>query len=295
MSDTDVIERLRRINPVPDESAPAPVALLLDRLEQPRTPAVHERLELPRVATRPRWQLRFVLGGGLALGVVGVVTLIVLLAAPGAGTPNVAAAMYRATAPGSGVLHMSTVTEQIVGGQTRVTREQFWSEQNPRRLHLVLTNSEETRESALTTNPPKLLQWSQSSPDVIRQSVPTGIAASEQTGVEVLRELYRKGELTLAGKATFGGQPAWLMEVHPTYAPPTLNGQPLSNPTVVISASSFVPLEFSDSSVTSENGKPELLVTKTRYLAYEELPPNTQDEALLALAPHPGASVKSEG
>ena len=227
--------------------------------------------------------------GGIAIA------LIVLLAAPGGGTPNVAAAMYQATTPGSGVLHMNTLTETIVGGQTRISREQVWSEQNPRRVHLIISNSEETLESALTTRPLKLLQWSQSNPDVIEQSVPTGISDTEQTGVEILRELYRKGELTLAGKSTSDGQPAWLLEVHPADAQPTLNGQPLPNPVVVVSASTFVPLEFTDSSVATEHGTPELMVTKVHYLAYEELPPNAQDEALLQLAQHPGASVKSEG
>jgi hypothetical protein len=294
MTDIHVIERLSRINPVPEDPAPAAIGPLLERLEDPRIP-VRGRPEFPHGETRPRWRRSFVLGGGLAAVVVGAVTLVALLAAPDGGTPNVAAAMYKATTPGSGVLHMSTVTERFVGDQTRVTREQFWSEQNPRRVHLIITDSEETLESALTTSPLNELQWSQSKPDVIEQSVPAGVSDTEQTGVEILRELYRKGEVTLAGKSTFDGQPAWLLEVHPTYARPTLHGQPLPSPTVTVSASSFVPLELVESSVTSESGKPELLVTKTRYLAYEELPPNTQDEALLTLAPHPGASVKSEG
>ncbi len=293
MSDTDVIERLRPINPVPDEPAPPPIAPLLERLEDPSPTAGRERNPRARVATHPWRRRSLVLGCTAAAGIAA--TLIVLLAAPGGGTPNVAAAMYRATAPGSGVLHMNTLTEDIVASQTTVSREQLWSEQNPRRLHLIISDSEETLESALTTRPLKLLQWSQANPDVIKQSVPTGISNVEQTGVEILRELYRKGELTLAGKSTVDGQPAWLLEVHPADAQPTLNGQPLPNPMVVVSASTFVPLEFTDSSVTTEHGTPELLVTKVHYLAYEELPPNAQDEALLQLAQHPGASVESEG
>jgi hypothetical protein len=292
MSDTNLIERLRRINPVPDEPAPAPIAALLERLEDPPLPAAPARHRLPRVATRP-WRRKLVLGCTAAAAIVAAV--IVLLAAPGGGTPNVAAAMYQATTPGSGVLHMSRLSEQIVGSQTTTSHEQFWSEQSPRRVHIVISDSEETIESALTTRPLKLLQWSQSNPDVIVQSVPAGIESTEQTPVDVLRELYRKGELTQAGKSTVDGQPAWLLEVHPTQARPTLNGQPLPNPIVVVSASTFVPLEFTESSVTTEHGTPELLVLKEHFLAYEELPPNAQDEALLALAQHPGASVKSEG
>jgi hypothetical protein len=284
MSDSDVIERLRRINPVPDEPAAAPIAPLLGRLED---------RPVPGVAARPWWGQKRMLGFSVA-GAIAV-AVIVLLVTPGAGTPNVAAAMYQATTPGSGVLHMNTLTEKIVGKQTTSSHEQFWSEQSPRRVRIIISNSEETIESALTTSPLRLLQWSQSNPDVIVQSVPTGISDTEQTGVEILRELYRKGELTLAGKSTFDGQPAWLLEVHPSVAPPSLHGQPLANPTVVVSASTFVPLEFTDASVTTEHGTPELMITKVQYLAYEELPSNSHDQALLALAQHPGASVKSEG
>jgi hypothetical protein len=284
MSEIDVIERLRRINPVPDELAPPPIAPLLGPLEdQPRG----------RVATRP-WRRRNLVLGSTAVGGIAA-ALIVLLAAPGGGTTNVLAAMYQATTPGSGVLHMNTLTETIVGGQTTSSREQLWSEQNPRRLHLVIANSEETIESALTTRPLGLLQWAQSTPDVIKQSVPTGISDAEQTSVTILREFYSKGELTVVGKSTVDGQPAWLLEVHPAEAQPALNGQPVPNPMVLVNASTFVPLEFTDSSVTSQHGTPELMVTKVHYLAYEELPPNPQDEALLQLAQHPGASVKSEG
>lgn len=283
MSDSDVIERLRRINPVPDESAPAPIATLLERLEDPPR---------PRVATRPR-RRRLLLGCAAAAGIAAA--LILLVAGSGGGTPNVAAAMYRALTPGGGVLHMSTVTEKVLDGQTSVSREQLWSEQDPRRLHLIISDSEETLESALTTHPLELRRWSRSNPNVIEQSVPTGIPDTEQTGVEILRELYRKGELTLAGKSTYEGQAAWVMEVHPAEARPTLNGKPLPNPTVVVSASTFVPLEFTDSSVTTEHGTPELMLLKVHYVAYEELPADAQDEALLRLAEHPGASVKSEG
>ena len=293
MSNNDVIELLRSINPVPDEPAPPTIAPLLERLEDPRLQASRERRPLPRIATRPWTRRRLVLGSTAIAAIAAA--LIVLLATPGGGTPNVAAAMYQATTPGSGVLYMSRLSEQIVGNQTTTSREQFWSEQSPRRVHIIISNSEETIESALTTRPQKLLQWSQANPDVIVQSVPTGVESTEQSPVEVLRELDRKGELTLAGKSTVDGQPAWRLEVHPTQAQPTLNGRLLPNPIVVVSANSYVPLEFTDSSVTTEHGTPELLLLKEHFLAYEELPPNPQDEALLALAQHPGASLKSEG
>ncbi len=296
MSDTDIIERLRRINPVPDEPAPPPIAPLLERLDDPLPHASRRRHARPRPSVPPWRRRRLALGCATAAG-VGAAALIVLLATPGAGTPNVAAAMYQATTPGSGVLHLTTLSEKIVGSTTTSTREQWWSEQNPRRVRIVITNSEETIESVLTTRPLKLLQWSGSKPDEIVQSVPRGISDTERTSVQILRELYANGELTLEGKTTFDGQPAWQLEVHPhpAQAPETLNGQPLPSSTVVVSASTFVPLESTDYSLTSENGHPELLTNRVHYLAYEELPPNAQDEALLQLAPHPGASSTDQG
>ena len=150
MSDTNLIERLRRINPVPDEPAPAPIAALLERLDDPQLPAAPARHRLPPIATRP-WRRKLALGCTAAAAIVAA--LVVLLAAPGGGTPNVAAAMYQAMTPGSGVLHMSRLSEKIVGNQTTTSHEQFWSEQNPRRVHIVMSDSEETIESALTTRP----------------------------------------------------------------------------------------------------------------------------------------------
>ncbi len=283
MTDIDVIAQLSRINPRPSHGPP-PIAALLDRLDEAAPPSL---------LARRRWRPPALAFGGVAAGGAAIV-LIALLGA-GGGTPNVAAEMYQATTPGSGVLHMSTLTEMTVGSQTRTSREEIWSEQNPRRLRLVLNDGEETIESALSTVPMKLLQWSEAKPDQIVQSVPTGIAMSEQTGVQILRGLYSKGELTNAGQTTADGQAAWLLEVHPQQPLPTLGGRPVPNPTVAVSASTFVPLEFTDYSVTSEHGTPEELVTKVHYTAYEELPRNPQDEASLELAAHPGATVKPEG
>lgn len=292
MSDTDLLERLSRINPVPYEPPAPPIAPLLERLDG--APQRHERRRRVLRRDRVRRPLRALALGAAGAGAVGV-ALLILLGSSGPASFNVAAAMYKATTPGSGVLHMSTLTENIVGAHTNVIHDEFWSEQNPRRIRIIISIDGGELESALTTSPMKLLQWSKEEPDVITQSVPTGIATTEQSAVQILRELVRKGEITEAGKTTFHGQPAYLLEVHPQYHVPTLNGQPLPNPTVVVDASTFVPLESTSYSVSSEHGTPELMTSRNHYLAYEELPPNEQDEALLGLAQHPGASIKTKG
>ncbi len=292
MNDTDVLERLSRANPLPDDPAPPPIDALLERLDEVlREPRGRKRLGGSLGLLGP-FRRRLVLAAA-AGGAVAVLALVA--SSPDGGTPNVAAEMFKATEPGTGVLHMSTLTEKIVGAQVTTTREQWWSEQNPRTVRFTIDDGEETIESMLTTKPMKLLRWEQSQPDTISESVPTDVASSEQTGVQILRELYQKGELTNAGRSTVGGREAWLLEVHPQYTVPTLDGKQLPNPVVAIDASTFEPLELTTSDVTTEHGRPELLVTKERWLAYEELPRNAQDEALLTLAAHPGATIKSEG
>ena len=291
MNKLDVIERLREVNPVPQEPEAPPIAPLLERLEPldsllepPGRPSGRGRL--------PRRHLKLVLGVPLAGG--AAVAIFALTGTPGAGTLDVAAAMYRAITPGSGVLHMTTLTENTAGGQTRTTSEQLWSAQDPRRLRLIISVGGETLESSLTTAPLKVLSWSQANPDVISQSTPAGVEMTEQTPVSLLREDYQRGEMTLAGKTTTStGEAAWVLDVHPNEPLPTLNGQKLPVAKVLVDATTFVPLEFVISGVTA-GANPQLQLTKVHYQTYEELPLNTQDEALLALAPHPGARLESE-
>ncbi len=289
MSKLDVIERLREANPVPQEPEARPIAPLLQRLEP-----LDSLLEPPgRARGRlPRRHLKLVLGVPLAGG--AAVAIFALTGTPGAGTLDVAAAMYRAITPGSGVLHMTTLTENTAGGHTNTTGEQIWSAQNPRRLRLIISVGGETLESALTTEPVKDLTWSRANPDVITQSTPSNVESTEQTPVSVLREDYQRGEMTLAGKTTTStGEAAWALDVHPTEPLPSLNGQKLPDPTVLVDATTFVPLELVISGVTA-GANPQLQVTKVHYQTYEELPLNAQDEALLTLAAHPGARLESE-
>jgi hypothetical protein len=291
MSKLDVIERLRHANPVPQEPEAPPIAPLLARLET--VDSLLEPPGRPSARARPprrRWELAL---GVTLVGGAAAVAVFVLTGTPGGGTPNVAADMYRAITPGSGVLHMTTLTENTAGGQTDTTREQLWSAQNPRRLRLIISVGGETLESSLTTAPVKALMWSQANPDVITQSTPAGVETTEQTPVSLLREDYERGEMTLAGRTTTSsGEAAWVLDVHPNTPLPTLNGQTLPDPTVLVDATTFVPLEFVSSSV-SPGANPQLQLTKVHYQAYEELPLNTHDEALLALAAHPGARLES--
>jgi hypothetical protein len=293
MNDSSVIERLRRVNPLPQDPDQQPVVPLLEKLDQ-SVRSLHDPLlpAAPRRRSHVRRPLAF--AGAAACGIA--LGGLALTAIPGGGgTVNVAEAMYRALAPGGGVLHMARVTERTIGSQaTTTSREQMWTAQNPRRMHLVMTSPEgEVLESSLNTAPLKLLQWSQSQPDVVKQSVPAGVDMTERSPAELARELYAKGQLTVAGKTSLDGRAAWQLEVHPSTPTPTLNGQQLPNPTLLVDAETFVPLELVEEFVVNEHGTPELAVQKTHYAEYQELPATPQNEALLQLAEHTGAHVQS--
>ncbi|HXB65104.1 MAG TPA: hypothetical protein VNV42_09555 [Solirubrobacteraceae bacterium] len=297
MNDTPVIERLRHLNPLPEEPGPPPIAPLLEQLDE-SVRSLHDPIhtEIAPVPRHARLRRPLAFAGAAACGIA--LGGLVLSAIPGGGgTFDVAAAMYRALTPGAGVLHMTTITERTVGGQAATTmHEQLWTAQKPRRMRIVMTDPEgEVSESALDTAPLKLLQWSQWQPDVIKQSAPAGVDMTERSPVEVLRGLYAKGELTVAGKTTLDGHAVWQLEVHPSAPMPALNGRQLPNPEVVVDASTFVPLEFVEEGVVDEHGTPELQVSKERYSEYQELGSTAQNEALLQLGEHPGAHVQNEG
>jgi hypothetical protein len=291
MNQLEVTQILQRVNPVVVDSPPPPIASVLERLD-----LTVRSLQAPVAVGDPRRRplrrghvaLAGAAAGGLALAVLAFV------GGSGGGTQNVLAAVIRATTPGSGVLHMLTVTENTAAGKTNTTREELWTAQNPRRLRSIITINGEVTENALTTSPLKALSWSAAEPSVVRQSAPTGVLASEQTPVSWLRDAYAKGELTVIGRSDLDGRAVWQLSVHPATPPATLNGQQLPDPTVSVDANTFVPVENVIESVTQTGGHPELEVTRVHYLDYEELPLNPANEALLQLAEHPGAAVKSE-
>jgi hypothetical protein len=64
---------------------------------------------------------------------------------------------------------------------------------------------------------------------------------------------------------------------------------------MLVDASTFVPVENVIESVVRTDGHPQLQVTRVHYLEYEEMPDSEQNDALLELAAHPGATVRSEG
>ena len=288
------LDDLRRIDPLPPDCEPPALVTLLEQLD-PSVRPLNASLNGPRESHR-RMPPRAAFAGAALAGAAVAATLAVT-DLDGGGRVDVAAAALRATEVGSGVVHMRIVSERTVGtaGRTTSTGEEIWTAQNPRRLRSTHTDSEETLEGALTTAPVRSLTWSSSRPDVIKESVPQGVALGEQSPVQIIHKLLAEGRATIAGKTSYEGKEAWQLQIHPQPAPPAFDGAAVPAPTLIVDATSFAPLELVDHYVTAENGKPELAEQRERYVEYSELPANAQDEALLNLAPHPGAVIQREG
>ncbi len=297
MTTTDAIDYLRQMNPLDSDPPAPPVEQLLPRLDQ-----TARRFDDPirRKPTSPVRHpgVRIAAGCGVAAAVA--IAVFASVGAPGGGTPNVLADVYRALSPGSGVLHMVQVTEQTVAGQTRTTRQELWTAQNPRRLRSVTTPPDgKTYEQAFVASPPEDRQWSAEEPNVILHGTPVGALTHEATPTSVLRELVKSGGATIVGQTTLDGRAVWQLTVHPAnYTQPVFEGKKLADPTMYVDATTFAPVELVDQSLTHANGQIsgalELEETTTRYTTYEETAKDTESESSLTLAAHPGAVEKNE-
>jgi hypothetical protein len=289
MSKASLMEELRRCDPLRGSVEPPPLADMLEKLDLTIRP-LHAELHPRRHGARaPR-----IASAGAAIAGAGAVAALALIDVGGSRL-DVAQAILRATEPGSGVVHMSVVSERTVGSSTTTTSRQLWMAQDPRRLRSVQVDSEETREGALTTSPARAQTWSSSQPEVIEQSAPAGVERREESPVAIIHGLISEGRATVVGKTDYEGRAAWQLDIHPQSAPGTFEGKQLPDPELLVDADTYAPLELVIHSVVEEErGKPELEEQRERYVEYGELPATPQNEALLQLAPHPGARVRSE-
>ncbi len=297
MTRSDITDVLRRLDPVEEDPQAAPVEQLLPRLDLAARP-LDAAVPKTGASRAPRPRIR--VAAGFASAVVAAIALVTL-GPSGSGTPNVLAEVSRALAPGAGVVHMVQVTEQTVAGRTQSTRVETWTAQNPRRLHSIVTQPDgKTFEHAFSASPLENRRWSEEEPNVILHETSNGplvkgALTHEDTPVATLRELFEKGQLTMAGKSTLEGRAVWELTVHPVnYTQPVFEGKQLPDPTMYVDATTFVPVELVSESLTHAGEKVELQTENTRYTTYEELPAGAQSESLLKLDHHPGAVEKDE-
>lgn len=297
MNTSELTDYLRRMNPVDSDPPAQPVEQLLPRLDQAAR-TFDDPVQRKRASAVRRPRVRIAVGCGAAAA--AALAVFATLGSSGGGTPNVLADVYRALTPGSGVLHMVQVTEQTVAGQTRTTRQELWTAQNPRRLRSVTTPPDgKTYEQAFTASPLENRRWSAEEPNVVLHGTPVGALTHEATPISVLRELVKSGGATIVGQTTLDGRAVWQLTVHPAnYTQPVFESKKLPDPTVYVDATTFAPVEFVDQSLTHAGGQVsgalELEVATTRYTTYEETGKDTQSESFLKLADHPGAVEKTE-
>jgi len=302
MNTSDVTDHLRAMNPVRSDP-PAPlVEQLLPRLDQ--TARSFEDAA-PTKTRRGSRGSRARIAVGCAVAAAVALALFATLGSSGGGTPNVLADVYRALTPGSGVLHMVRVQEQTVAGQTRTTREELWTAQDPRRLRSVTTPPDgKTFEHAFTASPLEERRWSEEEPGVIVHEtgngpIVKGALTHEATPVSVLRALVKSGGATVVGQTALEGRAVWQLTVHPAnYTQPVFEGKKLPDPTIYVDATTFAPVEFVSESLAHANeqlgGALELEVATTRYTTYEETAQDAESESFLKLAAHPGTVEKNE-
>jgi hypothetical protein len=302
MSTTDITQMLRSINPVVSDPQAAPVEALLPRLDQTAR-TLHAPAPAARISKARKPRIRLAVGFAAVAALAAV--LLATLGPSGGGTPNVLADVSRALAPGSGVLHMVEVQERTVAGRTSTSRVETWTAQNPRRLHSIVTPPDGTTfEQAFTASPLEDRRWSEEEPNVILHEASNGpllkgALTHESTPVALVRELLKKGQLTMAGKTTLEGRAVWELAVHPAnYTQPVFEGKQLPDPTLYVDATTFVPVELVSESLAHAgekiDGALELATETSRYTTYEELPPGDHSESLLELDQHPGAVEKNE-
>jgi hypothetical protein len=258
---TDLLDQLSAINPLPEDLPAPPIASLTALRERDARP-VRPRPARARSALAKR--------AALALPIAAAVLGLVLLGRGGRQF-DVAAAVYKATIAGNGVHYMFLEGER---GTVRL-RYRRWSTSDPLRERSVQTRGSHVVE--MVSGGGIESAWSsEHSQQILR--VQGSAPVSKWDPVRVIQEAYRAGKLHVLGKTTVGARAAYRAEV--------LSPNGNAGAIVIVDAHTFMPIEMI---YHRPGGGPPTLVIHVR--AYEELPATKANLALVRLAHHPGARV----
>ncbi|HTC73417.1 MAG TPA: hypothetical protein VK655_11060 [Solirubrobacteraceae bacterium] len=289
----DTIDRLRRVNPVPEDPPAPPLAPLL---------ALRERgLSDPREASRPSAQrsAAWPLNRRRVLALVPIALacalLVLALRGGGGGQFDVAAAVYRAITPGHGVRYVVTDQESDTDGKRTLLHVQRWSTRDPaseRSVSLERRNYGRERsvlvEAAIAPGSTWSSWWS-GRPGVIEHTKATGTQRDE---VAILRAAYRAGRLRVLEKTELNGHSIYRLRVVPPRTGPAARNR--ATPTdLLVNASTFAPIEVIDYARGPHGRLRPTFVL--HYRTFVELPATPANLAHLKLAPHPGAHVMQRG
>jgi hypothetical protein len=277
------MDRLRDSNPVPGDVPVPSIDMLLARLDN--APAVPMRVRRRRRALS--------VGLAVCLLVAALVVGFVVRGRPGDRGFDVAAAVYRATAPGAGVLHVVTAnTQTYLDRDARPTRSRVerWSDTSRGQLRSVQTSGGRVLEQVLDGN--RSQTWTSTNPHVIRQTTVRVVDAGHPDDmVAQLRAMYRAGHVRVIGRTRFGARPVWRLRMDLPRRP---GGPRIPSPIVLVDANTFVPLQMTSygGGQFKRNG-PFVRTVRgvTRYVTYERLPATARNRELLRMSHHPGAKV----
>ena len=289
---TEMIDSLRRVNPVPEDPPAPPIGPLLALRE--REFSDPGRASGRSARRRSAWSpshLRVLVLLPIALACV----LLAFALHGGGGQFDVAAAVDRAITPGHGVRYVVTDQESDIDGKRTLLHVQRWSTSDPpseRSVSLERRNYGRERsvlvEAAIAPGSTWSSWWS-GRPGVIEHTKATGILRDE---VAIIRAAYRAGRLRLLEKTRLDGRAVYRLQVIPPRSGPGNHYR--ATPTdLLVDASTFVPIEVIDYARGSHG---RLLPTFVmRYETFVELPATPSNLAMLKLAAHPGARVVERG
>ncbi len=307
---SDTIELLRHANPVATDPPVPPIEPLLAlRDGEPSSPAatVDPRPRLRRRPRRPRThgarrprRLRAL--AGLSLAAAGLLLGVALLGGVSKRQFDVAAAVYRAIAPGPGVRYLVVDQESGAGSNRYYSHVERWSTSDPPRERVIWREQrgygrERSWVGESSVRPGGASwSWSTARPGVIEQ------AQAGQTlkdTLSVIRAAYHSGRLRLVETTTLGARKVYRLQADLPRMKAAEGPEEL-----LVDAKTFVPIEAIDYAREPHGHLQPFFEDFTRdphgdlqpvfvlhYRTYEELPATPANLAKLNMAPHPGARV----
>jgi hypothetical protein len=289
----DTIDRVRRVNPVPQDPPAPPIGPLLAlREREPSDPGRAGGRSARRPAAWPANRRRVLALVPIALACA---LLVFALRGGGGGQFDVAAAVYRAIAPGHGVRYVVTDQESEIDGKRTLLHVQRWSTSDPpseRTISLERRNYGREHsvlvEAAIAPGGTWSSWWS-GRPEVIEHTRATGVARDE---VAIIRAAYRAGRLRVLERTELPGHSVYRLQVVPPRTGPAARSRQIPN-VLIVDARTFVPVE----DINYGRGPHGRLVPTfvLHYRTFEELPATPANLAKLKLAAHPGTHVVQRG
>jgi hypothetical protein len=318
---SDVFERLRAANPVPECSQPnlEEFRRALDQWCETPSPAARTADPEAWGRRRLRWPKRSVRIVVAAAGVAAVLTVVALSSQTDGGIPLLQRA-YAATDPAGGIVYYTTSTRSSFGSGARASiiesRAQVWrSGSRSRRVEIVTSHlhdgqaaqrgsyeqatvriaSGETNDSYSSTRNTVVKGFlafrGSTSPESVNCRRSPSCAVTTEDPVLALRELYAAGRVHEAGHTQLNGKTLKVLEaggVQRTEPAPLRFTRLSPSARIVVDPKTGAPVELT----TRYGRQPQAPTSTTIFHEYEHLALNPQTERLLSFRAHPHARLE---